>query len=151
MTACARRCGYGLAVVGAALAAHVFAVQNGFVDFDDDDYVFANAHVEAGLTWDGVRWAFSTGHAANYHPLTWLSHMADVSLWGMNPAGHHLVSVLLHALNSFLVFMALLRLTGKDREAMAVALLFAVHPLHVESVAWVSERKDLLCAAFMLA
>lgn len=137
-------------VIAAAVAAHGFAVQNGFVDFDDDDYVFLNPHVAQGLTMDGARWAFTTGHAANYHPLTWLSHMADVSVWGLNPMGHHLTNVVLHAVNSLLIWVVLLRFSGAARESWTVALLFAVHPLHVESVAWVSERKDLLCAFFML-
>lgn len=141
---------YGATVIALAVAAHGFAVQNGFVDFDDDDYVFLNPRVAQGLTLDGARWAFTTGHAANYHPLTWLSHMADVSAWGMNPMGHHLTNVVLHAVNSLLILVMLLRFSGATRESWTVALLFAVHPLHVESVAWVSERKDLLCAFFML-
>ena len=150
MTDRARTIGLAAAVVAVAIAAHGFAIQNGFVDFDDDGYVFANTHVTGGLTWDGIRWAFTTGHAANYHPLTWLSHMLDVTLWGLNPAGHHATSILLHALNSLLLFGALSGLTRRARESWVVALVFAVHPLHVESVAWVSERKDLLCAFFTL-
>ncbi|MCC6795676.1 MAG: tetratricopeptide repeat protein [Candidatus Hydrogenedentes bacterium] len=141
---------YAVAVFAAAVAAHVFCSQSGFVDYDDDDYVFLNPHVSAGLSLDNVRWAFTTGHAANYHPLTWLSHMLDVSIWQLEPRGHHITNLVLHALNSLLVFVLLLRMTHRAPESWAAALIFAVHPLHVESVAWVSERKDLLCAFFML-
>lgn len=150
MTDRGRRGIFIVAVVGAALAAHVFSLQNGFVDFDDDDYVFANPHVAEGLSIENMRWAFTQGHAANYHPLTWVSHQIDVAIWGLDPMGHHLTNLLLHTLNSALLFWALWRMTGRDRESLAVALLFAVHPLHVESVAWISERKDLLGACFVL-
>lgn len=146
----ARTLTFAAAVLGAAFAAHIFSVQNDFVYFDDDTYVYENRHVKNGLTIETIRWAFTTGHAANYHPITWLSHMADVSLWGLDPMGHHLTNVLLHAASSCLLFFVLLRLTGAKPESFAVALIFAVHPLHVESVAWVSERKDLLCAFFTL-
>lgn len=141
---------YAASVVAAAVAAHVFCIQNGFVDYDDDDYVFLNPHVSAGLSLENVRWAFTTGHAANYHPLTWLSHMMDVSIWQLEPRGHHITNVVLHALNSLLVFLLLVRMTQRAPKAWAVGLIFAVHPLHVESVAWISERKDLLCAFFVL-
>lgn len=141
---------YAASVVAAAIAAHVFSIQNGFVDYDDDDYVFLNPHVSAGLSLENVRWAFTTGHAANYHPLTWLSHMMDVSIWQLEPRGHHITNVVLHALNSLLVFLLLVRMTQRAPKAWAVGLIFAVHPLHVESVAWISERKDLLCAFFVL-
>jgi hypothetical protein len=122
-----------------------------FVAFDDDDYVVKNEHVQAGLTWHGIGWAFTTTHAANWHPLTWVSHMLDVELLGMRPGWHHLVNALLHALNAVLLFLFLLRATGATWRSALVAALFAVHPLHVESVAWVSERKDLLSTAFGFA
>ncbi len=141
---------YAAAIIAAAVAANIFCVQNGFVDYDDDAYIFMNPHMSAGLSLDNVRWAFTTGHAANYHPLTWLSHMLDVSIWQMEPRGHHITNLVLHALNALLVFGVLMRATQRAAESWAVALIFAVHPLHVESVAWVSERKDLLCAFFML-
>ncbi|MDZ4857844.1 MAG: tetratricopeptide repeat protein [Candidatus Hydrogenedentes bacterium] len=127
------------------------AIQNGFVAFDDDDYVYANTVVSQGLSVSGIRWAFTTGHAANYHPITWLTHMADVSVYGLRPAGHHLTNIILHSLNACLVFLALGRSTDAWGRAWIAALIFAMHPLHVESVAWVSERKDLLCALFMLS
>jgi tetratricopeptide (TPR) repeat protein len=120
-----------------------------FVVFDDPDYV-ANSHVQAGLTWAGVRWAFTTWQASNWHPLTWLSHMADASLFGPNPGAQHLVNVLFHTANALLLFLLLFRTTGKLWPAAAAAALFAWHPLHVESVAWVSERKDVLSTFFGL-
>jgi protein O-mannosyl-transferase len=120
-----------------------------FVVFDDPDYV-ADGHVQAGLTWAGVKWAFTTWHASNWHPLTWLSHMLDASLFGPNPGAQHFVNVLFHTANALLLFLLLLRLTEKFWPAALVAALFAWHPLHVESVAWVSERKDVLSTFFGL-
>lgn len=119
-----------------------------FVNLDDQQYVTSNPVVLRGLTWDGVGWAFGGFHAANWHPLTWLSHMADVTLFGLDAGAHHLVNVALHALNALLLFAFLRRATGATWRSAAVAALFAVHPLHVESVAWVSERKDVLSALF---
>ncbi len=123
----------------------------GFTLADDPHYVQLNPWVRRGLTWDGVQWAFTSGHAANWHPLTWLSHMLDVELYGLDPLGHHASSVALHALNAALCLFALERLTKRFWPSAAVALLFAVHPLRVESVAWISERKDVLCATFFFA
>ncbi len=132
------------------LAVYLPVLQNGFVNFDDDDYVTSNAHVQAGLTWPDIEWAFTTFHAANWHPLTWISHMTDCTLFGLNPAAHHFVNVLFHAANTALLFLLLLRLTGALWPAAWVAALFAWHPLHVESVAWISERKDVLSTFFAL-
>ena len=138
-------------LIGLATAA-VFAraAANGFVSFDDGLYITDNAHVLAGLAWAGVRWAFTTFDATNWHPVTWLSHMLDVSLFGLDPAAHHGVGVLLHSVNAVLVFLVLDRMTGATGRAAAAAALFALHPLRVESVAWASERKDLLAALFGL-
>ncbi len=123
----------------------------GYVAYDDPDYVTGNAIVQAGLSWRGAGWAFTTGHASNWHPLTWISHMADVSVFGSGPAGPHLVNAVLHALNTVLLFGVLLLFCPEARWRSAwVAALFALHPLHVESVAWVSERKDVLSAFFFL-
>jgi len=133
-----------------ALAAYWPVRWNDFVQYDDPDYVAANPHVQQGLTWDGARWAFRTCHAANWHPLTWLAHMVDCQLFGLNPAGHHLSSLFWHVLNTLLLFALLARLTGAPGRSACVAALFAVHPLHVESVAWISERKDLLSTFFGL-
>ncbi len=128
------------------------ALDGQFVDFDDDVYVTANPRVRAGLTLDGARWAAtSVGYAANWHPLTWLSHMLDVELFGLAPRGHHLHSVLIHAASALLLFAAVRRMTGALYLSWSVALLFAVHPLRVESVAWVAERKDVLSGFLVLA
>lgn len=121
----------------------------GFLVFDDSDYA-GDRHVQSGLTAEGVKWAFTTFHASNWHPLTWLSHMLDASLFGPNPGPQHFVNVLFHAANAVLLFVLLFRLTNKLWPATFVAALFAWHPLHVESVAWISERKDVLSMFFGL-
>ncbi len=123
-------------------------LQCDFLNYDDDTYVTANAALQQGLTVRSVAWAFETGHAGNWHPLTRLSHACDVTLYGLKPAGHHLTSLLLHAANALLLFLALRRMTGATCRSAVVAALFAWHPLHVESVAWVAERKDVLSAFF---
>lgn len=123
-------------------------LHNDFIDFDDDVYVTSNMMVRQGLSLKGFLWSISTFHAANWHPLTWLSHMLDAQLFGLNPAGHHATSMLIHAVNSMLLCALLHRLTGFVGRSLIVALLFAVHPLHVESVAWVAERKDVLSTLF---
>ena len=142
-------------VVSAGLAAInlvVFAPTRNFalVDYDDIDYVVDNPPVRAGLTWPGVKWAFTTGHMANWHPLTWLSHMLDVQLFGDNAGAYHIVSLLFHILNTLLLFAVFRRVTGSLERSAFVAALFAVHPMHVESVAWVAERKDVLSTFFWL-
>ncbi len=127
------------------------ATRNGFVDYDDDVYVTANAQLRGGLTWDNAVWAFRSTEAHNWHPLTWLSHLADVSFFDLDPAGHHLTSVVLHALNAALLFLLLYGATGAIGPSLAVAALFACHPLNVQSVAWVAERKSVLSTFFWLA
>ncbi len=121
-----------------------------FVNFDDPDYFSSNVHVRAGLTWNGVAWAFRTVHASNWHPLTWLSLMLDAELFGKGPAGPHFTNLLFHAANTVLLFLLLRKLTAAVWRSAFVAALFALHPLHVESVAWISERKDVLCTFFAL-
>jgi len=123
---------------------------NGFINYDDADYVTENKTVQEGLTTKGIHWAFTTMHAGNWHPLTWLSHMTDCSLFGLKPAGHHLTSLFLHMLNALLLFLVLDRMTRESWRSAFVAALFALHPLHVESVAWVAERKDVLSTFFWL-
>lgn len=122
-----------------------------FVSWDDQMYVTGNPQVLAGLSYDGVTWAFTTLYSGLYTPLAWVSHMADVSLWGQNAGGHHLSSVLIHALSTLLLFALLMQTTGEAWRSFLVSALFAIHPLHVESVAWVAERKDVLVALFFLA
>ena len=129
-----------LAIVGIYLQVGNFD----FVNWDDGLYLTENAHVQKGLSVEGVIWAFTTSHAGNWHPLTWLSHMLDFELYGLNPAGHHYTNIAFHIANTLLLFFILSRMTGALWKSAFVAALFAVHPLHVESVAWISERKDVL-------
>jgi tetratricopeptide (TPR) repeat protein len=123
---------------------------NDFINYDDQQYVYDNPHVKQGLTWSNIRWAFTTGYASNWHPLTWLSHMVDVQFFGLKAGAHHLVNVGFHVLNAVLLFHLLARMTGSVWPSAFVASLFSVHPLHVESVAWAAERKDVLSAFFFL-
>jgi tetratricopeptide (TPR) repeat protein len=122
----------------------------GFISFDDPQYVIDNPAVESGLGWDGLVWAFGAPHAANWHPLTWLSHMLDVSLFGLDAGPHHVGNVVLHLLNALLLFAVLRAATGRDGASGFVAMVFAFHPLRVESVAWVAERKDVLSTCFWM-
>ena len=121
-----------------------------FTNYDDQDYVYQNPMVLKGLTPEGVQWAFTTGFAANWHPLTWLSHMLDCELWGVNPGAHHMTNVVLHAAAAVALFFALFRMTRLAGRSAMVAALFALHPLHVESVAWIAERKDVLSGLFWM-
>ena len=121
-----------------------------FVNYDDPEYVQLNTYIKDGITLSAVKWAFTTGYACFWHPLTWLSHMLDRQLFGMNPAGHHITSVLFHILNTLLVFLVFRKMTDSTWPSAFIAALFALHPLHVESVAWVSERKDVLSTFFWL-
>jgi hypothetical protein len=132
------------------LAVYAEALQCTFVNLDDGDYVTSNPDVQHGLSWHFVKWAFTTRHAANWHPLTWFSHMIDCSLYGLKPAGHHLTSLLLHLANSVLLFLLLNRMTGALWRSAWVAAIFALHPLRVESVVWVAERKDVLSTFFWM-
>jgi tetratricopeptide (TPR) repeat protein len=132
------------------LAVFAPALTHEFLAYDDQVYVTENPHVQAGLTWPGVEWAFRSSAASNWHPVTWLSHMLDCQLYGLRPAGHHLTNVLLHAANCLLLFLVLSRMTGAMWRSACVAALFAWHPLHVESVAWIAERKDVLSTFFFL-
>jgi tetratricopeptide (TPR) repeat protein len=132
----------------ATFVVYLPALRNDFVNYDDSDYVTANLHVQTGLTWENIKWAFTTGHASNWHPITWISHMLDSQLFGQDAAMHHFVSVLFHVANTLLLFLLLRQITGAIWRSVIVAALFALHPLHVESVAWASERKDVLSAFF---
>ena len=137
------------------LPATVFAVfapslRNGFTGYDDPEYIVDNVHVRTGLTPQNAAWAMTAAHSNNWHPLTWISHALDVSIFGLAPAGHHLTSLLLHVLNTLLLFMWLYGATGRAGRSAFVALAFGLHPLHVESVAWAAERKDVLSTMFWM-
>ena len=137
-----------LLLAAAVFAAYAPVMNFDFVTYDDPDYVTANPQVQAGLSWAGVAWAFRSGFAGNWFPLTWLSHMLDVSLFGLDAGWHHFTNLWLHALSTLLWFAVLQRLTGARWRSAMAAFLFGLHPLHVESVAWIAERKDVLSGLF---
>ena len=141
--------------ISLALAAAVFAIYAqvrhfDFTGYDDPDFVVNNLHLRDGLTPASIAWAFRTGYAANWFPLTWLSYILGVSLYGFDSGWHHLTNVILHAINSILLFLVLKRMTGARWRSAFVALLFAIHPLHVEPVVWIAERKEVLSGLFWL-
>jgi len=137
-------------LIAAVLVVYAPALNNGFINLDDPQYVLENPHVRSGLTWQGAAWAMTADYAGNWHPLTWLSHMTDVQLFDLHPSGHHATSIVIHLLNTLLLFALLRRMTAEPLRSAVVAGLFAVHPLHVESVAWVAERKDTLSTLFAM-
>jgi Flp pilus assembly protein TadD len=140
----------GFVLVVLTLVLYWPATRYEFVNLDDNLYVFHNPWVTKGLSFDGLKWALTSLHIANWHPLTWVSHMLDCSFYGLFAGGHHLTNIIFHALNALLLFRLLLRITQRLWPGFLVAALFAWHPLHVESVAWVSERKDVLSTLFFL-
>src|SRR5271156_140946 len=140
----------GLLLAGATVALYSPAIHHGFLNYDDDRYVTDNPQVQAGLRWTTISWAFTTSEQANWHPLTWISHALDCQLFHLNPAGHHFTSILLHTFNVLLLFLVLEWFTGSPGRSFLVAALFALHPLNVESVAWVAERKSVLSMLFFL-
>jgi tetratricopeptide (TPR) repeat protein len=135
-----------LAIITFAVFYQVYRFE--FVNYDDPVYVTRNSNIQNGITFESIKWAFSSGYACNWHPLTWLSHMLDWQLFGDNAGGHHLVNLIFHIANTLLVFLVLKQITGALWQSAFVAALFALHPLHVESVAWVAERKDVLSTFF---
>ena len=139
-----------LLLIIAAFMAFWQVTQSDFIGLDDAAYVTDNRHVQDGLTVEGILWAFTTGHAGYWHPLTWISHMADVQLFGLRPGWHHLTNLLFHLASTLLLFLGLHRMTKALWQSAFVAALFALHPLHVESVAWVAERKDVLSTFFWM-
>lgn len=138
------------AIILLTLAVYLPALWYGFVEFDDNAMVTANPYIQSGVTFESLRWAFTTGYMANWIPLSWISHMLDVQLFGMNPMAHHAGNIVLNAANSALLFAFLKKTTAAPWRSAAVALLFALHPVHVESVVWVAERKDVLCGFFWM-
>ena len=139
-----------LLLIASTLLLYAPSKNHQFINFDDNTYVTGNNWVKRGLTWESVGWAMTSMEEANWHPLTWLSHLLDVQLFGLNPAGHHLTNLLLHMVNVLLLFGVLQRMTGAVWLSALVAALFALHPLNVESVAWVSQRKTVLSTMFWL-
>src|SRR5213596_1481443 len=142
--------GIYLVLTGLSLAVFSQTIHYNFVNFDDDVYVYNAPAIRAGPTLKGMAAAFTGPHAGNWHPLTTLSHMLDCRLHGLNAGGHHATNVVLHTIATLLLFRVLRQMTGAVWKSAIVAALFAIHPLHVESVAWVSERKDVLSAVFFL-
>src|SRR5881227_430813 len=142
----------GISIFLIAITWAVFGqtVRHQFVNYDDPLYVLDNAHVRAGLTWRGIAWAFTHVHSQNWHPLTTMSHMFDCQLFGVNPGAHHLVNVFFHSIAAVLLFILLAQITNSIWASAFVAALFAIHPLRVESVAWVAERKDVLSGVFFM-
>ena len=140
----------GLVLFVAALALYSPAGRYGFTNYDDGRYLSDNVHVKNGLSWEAVKWAFTSYDESNWHPVTWLSHMLDCQLFKLDPAGHHYMNAMFHALNVVLLFWVLRRSTGYVGRSLMVAAVFAVHPINVESVVWVSERKNLLSMFFFL-
>ena len=134
----------------ATLAAFRQLRRHDFLTYDDRAYVTENIHIRHGITMDAIRWAFTTGYASNWHPLTWVSHMLDIQLFGLDPHRHHLVNLLFHTANTLLLFYVFQRMTKAPWKSAFIAALFALHPLHVESVAWVAERKDVLSTLFWM-
>ncbi len=140
----------GLLLGLAVMAVFAPLIAHPFFEIDDESYVTRNPHVSSGLSGDNLGWAFTTFHSSNWHPVTWISHQFDASVWGLAPAGHHLTSVLLHVANTLLVLLLLFRMTGAFWPSLFVAALFGLHPQRLESVAWVAERKDVLSVFFGL-
>jgi protein O-mannosyl-transferase len=137
-------------LAAATIALYSPVIGHSFVVLDDREYVVANSHIHHGLSWNTIKWAFTSMEAANWHPLTWLSHALDYQLFALNPVGHHLDSVLIHAVNAVLLFLLLVWVTKRVGPSLLVAALFALHPINVESVAWVAERKNVLSTFFFL-
>ena len=141
----------GLLLFVLAVGVFLPSIHNDFINYDDDIYLYENTHVQNGFSSQTIGWAFTNLDAGFWQPLTWLSVLLDCQLFGLRAAGHHLTSLLLHAANTVLLFPLLFRrMTGATWRSAFVAALFAVHPLHVEPVAWVSDRKDILCAFFSM-
>ncbi|MDD5063916.1 MAG: tetratricopeptide repeat protein [Phycisphaerae bacterium] len=139
-----------LALAASTLIAYEQVRLNGFVNYDDDLYVTENPNVNKGISGNSIIWAFTTGYCNNWHPLTWLSHMLDCQVFGLKPAGHHIVNLFFHIANTLLLFWILKKMTGGIWQSAFVAAVFALHPLHVESVAWIAERKDVLSGFFWM-
>ncbi|MEJ2691259.1 MAG: tetratricopeptide repeat protein [Deltaproteobacteria bacterium] len=142
---------FAVLVLGVAILA-VFGqgLHHAFINFDYDSYISSNNHIAQGISWQGLRWALSSSYAGHWHPVTWISHMLDISMFGLQPGYHHLVSVGFHLANTLLLLLLFRQMTGSFWRSYLLAVLFALHPLHVESVSWVAERKDFLSGFFWI-
>ena len=138
----------GLFITVVTFVAYYKVLGYEFLNFDDNKYVTENPHIINGFSYEDVIWAFAESYASNWHPLTWLSHMLDFEIYGLDPFGHHLTNLLFHTLNSLLLFFVLMKMTKRIWQSAFVAVLFALHPLNVESVAWIAERKNVLSGFF---
>lgn len=141
---------FAILLMVATLFVYACINELGFISFDDPAYVINNNAIQQGVTSESIAWAFTSSHSNNWHPLTWISHMLDWKLFNTDPAGHHRTSLIFHVINTLLLFVLLKKMTGFTRRSAVVAAFFALHPLHVESVAWISERKDVLSAFFWI-
>jgi protein O-mannosyl-transferase len=139
-----------LLIFAAVVALYYPVISHPFTDYDDDSYVTQNTHIREGITWNTIRWAFESSDNANWHPLAWISHALDIEFFGLQPSGHHATSLVLHGLNSVVLFLLAFFATKRFGPSLVLALLFAVHPINVESVAWVAERKNVLSSFFFL-
>ena len=137
-------------IIISACSVYAQVLNYDFINYDDDEYITENEFVKKGITEESVVWALTEFHAANWHPLTWISHMIDCQLFGLNAGRHHLINLIFHVLNSVLLYVVFRKMTGAIWQSGFVAALFALHPLHVESVAWISERKDVLSTFCMM-
>ena len=147
-----RHAGWICILIVVATLSVYFQVRNfDFVNYDTPEYVYDNRYVKQGLTIENLKWALTTTYMSNWHPLTWISHMVDVTLFGIAPGPHHLMNLSFHILNTLLLFIFIREMMGSSLRSGIVAALFAVHPLHVQSVAWVAERKDLLSTMFFFS
>src|SRR5947199_2786011 len=144
------RLGIGVFLVAITWVVFGQTFQHQFINYDDPLYVYDNPHVRAGLSWRGIGWAFTHVHSQNWHPLTTISHMLDCQVFGVNPGPHHLVNVLLHSVAAALLFILLVQMTGHTWLSGFATAIFAIHPLRVESVAWIAERKDVLSGVFFM-
>lgn len=140
----------GVVLLAVTLTVYFPVVDHTFVNFDDPVYVVNNSHIASGLTWEAIAWSFSTFYQFNWHPLTWLSHALDMQMFQLHAGGHHVSNLLLHALNVLLLYVLLLIATRRVGRSAMVAGLFALHPVNVESIAWIAERKNLLSMFFFL-
>jgi len=139
-----------LLILAVTVCVYIQVHQFEFVGFDDNEYVYENANVATGITSENILWAFTANHSNNWHPLTWISHMLDCQIFGLHPGWHHLTNLFFHVVNAILLFLVFRKMTGHLWQSAFVAGMFAIHPLHVESVAWVSERKDVLSTFFWI-